>query len=106
MIVDQPRQNSPAPKVDHPGFRTGQRHHLFVGANGKEATVADRHGSRGRVCTIERGEQATMQDQVGGRRGFGHVRDSGSESALDCAAGACRPGRRPNSHCCDFFGEV
>ena len=86
MVVDQPRQDAPALEVDDLGLRTCQRHHLFVGADGEEAAVANRDGGRGRLRARERREQAAMQDQISGRCWFGHVCASGSESILGCVA--------------------
>jgi len=74
VAVDQPGQDAPALEVDDPRLRTRERQYLLVGADGDEAAVADGDGARGRPGSHKRSKQAVMQDQVGGRCGFGHMR--------------------------------
>jgi hypothetical protein len=59
------------PRIDDPGLGTGQRHDLRIVPDSGEFPGSDGDGAGGRVGPVERREQPTMQDEVGGL-GFGH----------------------------------
>jgi hypothetical protein len=64
VIVDQPRQDTATPEVDDLCGQAGELHHLLVVTDGGEDTVLYRHRAGCRIAAIERGEQASVQDEI------------------------------------------
>ena len=71
MVVDQARQHPSSFQVDDPCRGTGELHHVVVMADRCEHAVFDGDRARGRIGTVERCKQPTMQDDVWSS-GIGH----------------------------------
>ncbi|MCY1482245.1 hypothetical protein D9M68_157930 [compost metagenome] len=67
MAVNQPGNGPPAIQVDHPGLRAGQFHDVLARTHPDEAAVLDGHGVGLRIGTVERGELAVDENEVGSR---------------------------------------
>ena len=91
VIVDQPRQDAAPFQIDDLGRRPGQLHDLAVVADRGEDAILDGDRACGRVGTVERGEEATVEDSIGS------VHDAFSATlVVSLASSACRPGSMPN----------
>ncbi len=81
MIVDEPGKHAPAFQVDDPGLARGKRHDVRVATDRGKDAIFDGDSARRRIGAIERGEKATMKDEIGRLVGTGHERVSGGGAA-------------------------
>jgi len=68
VVVDQARQRAAALEIDDLRVRSGMGHHLRLPADREELAVLDRDRAGGRLASVERGETAVAEDEIGGHR--------------------------------------